>query len=181
MLVTASALAQTGYHNDNLGETFSAYIANNSSRLNLDKTLHYDDRVLAQSLGCDDGKLRHLLGAPEIPGEHYCVRSDEDGTILTYTFAGDTLKLIEGEFDRELFGSKLEAITAKYGKPTKSGITTMTLANGGQIQSQEAIWHRPGATITLLEFAPGVPVGGNRSNFEIILDTEKKENTKSTF
>ncbi len=161
VLVTASALAQNvGYRNDNLGESYKTYLVNNPPKPNKDPGGAMDD-IFNSMGGCDndtDDRLCQQLSNGSGPA------------LIAYHFVSDVLKSIDGTFDRSMYTSIVEAITAKYGKPTKSESINYTMTNGGQLPVQVVMWHRSGATITVSEWRNGADLRRNVGSFLITDD-----------
>jgi hypothetical protein len=167
VLVSTSAVAQkVGYRNDYIGESYDTYKANNPPKPNNNKS----DIVSFLGLGgCDDGIV--LLC------QQVSIEASTPG-LIAYSFVKPELilKSIDATFDRSMFSSILEAIAAKYGKPTKSELQTYTLSpSGNQLKCEVVTWHLQGATITLSEWRDGADIRRNVGSFLIIDDAYAKQ------
>jgi hypothetical protein len=163
-LVTTSAFAQkAGYRNDTIGESYDTYRANNHTTTNAG-----DAMVSKDSLVLCDSPIRAALFGAQKENAHYCQRTDE---LTGYQFVDNTLKSIDGTFDRGRYSAMLEVITAKYGKPNSTVPYKYTATGtGAQFKGDVVTWHRQGSTITLSEWKDGEPASANESGFLIIDD-----------
>ncbi|WP_443690478.1 hypothetical protein [Pseudomonas sp.] len=96
----------------------------------------------------------------------------------TFQFADRRLGIITAKFYSGAFGSALEALSAKYGKPSFFNKTTLQNNYGATVSGKEAWWTKKDEAIVLTQYSGDPETGSVQLLSKEYLDGLQKEKVK---